>query len=109
MVANLLDVKLEDKQALLETFDLGQRLDRVRRQLALRGVRTDHDGLDRRQADPKGQHRQLPISAAAGPDGGGCCRGDVHQAILRADMVVDDDGGGGSDAIAHGDPSRSAS
>ncbi|HEY5899030.1 MAG TPA: endopeptidase La [Burkholderiales bacterium] len=29
MVANLLDVKLEDKQSLLETFDLGRRLDRV--------------------------------------------------------------------------------
>jgi ATP-dependent Lon protease len=29
MVANLLDVKLEEKQSLLETFDLGRRLDRV--------------------------------------------------------------------------------
>src|SRR5207237_10234119 len=29
MVGNLLDVKLEEKQALLETFDLKQRLDRV--------------------------------------------------------------------------------
>ncbi|TMH65452.1 MAG: AAA family ATPase, partial [Betaproteobacteria bacterium] len=29
MVGNLLDVKLEDKQALLETFDLKKRLDRV--------------------------------------------------------------------------------
>jgi len=36
MVANLLDVKLEEKQALLETFDLGRRLDRVLERLAER-------------------------------------------------------------------------
>jgi ATP-dependent Lon protease len=36
MVANLLDVKLEDKQQLLETFDLGTRLDRVLAMLAER-------------------------------------------------------------------------
>src|SRR6185295_13025904 len=36
MVANLLDVKLEDKQSLLETFDLGARLDRVIKMLSER-------------------------------------------------------------------------
>ena len=36
MVANLLDVKLEEKQALLETFDLGRRLDRVLERLGER-------------------------------------------------------------------------
>jgi ATP-dependent Lon protease len=36
MVANLLDVKTEDKQALLETFDLGERLDMVLARLAER-------------------------------------------------------------------------
>ena len=36
MVANLLDVKTEDKQALLETFDLGQRLDMVLKRLGER-------------------------------------------------------------------------
>src|SRR5213075_1443552 len=34
MVGNLLDVKLEDKQSLLETFDLGARLDRVIKMLS---------------------------------------------------------------------------
>jgi ATP-dependent Lon protease len=36
MVANLLDVKIEEKQLLLETFDLGRRLDRVLQLLAER-------------------------------------------------------------------------
>jgi ATP-dependent Lon protease len=36
MVGNLLDVKLEEKQALLETFDLGTRLDRVIKMLSER-------------------------------------------------------------------------
>ena len=36
MVGNLLDVKLEDKQQLLETFDLGTRLDRVIQMLSER-------------------------------------------------------------------------
>ena len=36
MVGNLLDVKLEDKQSLLETFDLGARLDRVIKMLSER-------------------------------------------------------------------------
>ncbi|HXI38203.1 MAG TPA: endopeptidase La, partial [Burkholderiales bacterium] len=36
MVANLLDVKLEEKQALPETFDLGRRLDRVLERLGER-------------------------------------------------------------------------
>src|SRR5438105_6758109 len=36
MVGNLLDVKLEDKQSLLETFDLGTRLDRVIKMLSER-------------------------------------------------------------------------
>ncbi|HYL89410.1 MAG TPA: endopeptidase La [Burkholderiales bacterium] len=36
MVGNLLDVKLEDKQGLLETFDLGTRLDRVIQMLSER-------------------------------------------------------------------------
>src|SRR5689334_2178690 len=36
MVGNLLDVKLEDKQALLETFDLRARLDKVLQMLAER-------------------------------------------------------------------------
>jgi ATP-dependent Lon protease len=80
MVANLLDVKTEDKQALLETFDLKRRLDRVLELLGERvgvlrvskeiGEKTKKE-FDSRQREHvlREQKRQIEKELGEGEDG----------------------------------------
>jgi len=99
MVANLLDVKNEDKQALLETFDLRRRLDKV---LALLGERVGvlrvskeigektKKEFDERQREHvlREQKRQIEKELGEGEEGNGEIA-ELKKAIEEADMPGD--------------------
>ncbi len=99
MVANLLDVKNEDKQALLETFDLRRRLDKV---LALLGERVGvlrvskeigektKKEFDERQREHvlREQKRQIEKELGEGEEGNGEIA-ELKKAIEEAGMPGD--------------------
>jgi ATP-dependent Lon protease len=99
MVANLLDVKTGDKQALLETFDLGQRLDKVLARLAERvgvlriskeiGDRIRKE-FDERQREHvlREQMRQIQKELGEGGEGAGELE-ELKKAIEDAGMPED--------------------
>ncbi len=82
MVANLLDVKNEDKQALLETFDLRRRLDKV---LALLGERV---GVLRVSKEIGEKKRQIEKELGEGEEGNGEIA-ELKKAIEEAGMPGD--------------------
>jgi len=99
MVANLLDVKLEEKQALLETFDLGRRLDRVIERLAERigvlrvskeiGEKTQKQFNERqREHVLREQKRQIEKELGEGENGDAEIAG-LKKAIEEAGMPED--------------------
>jgi len=99
MVANLLDVKTEEKQALLEAFDLGRRLDMVLERLAERvgvlriskeiGDKTKKE-FDERQREHvlREQMRQIQKELGEGEEGAGELE-ELKKAIADAGMPED--------------------
>ena len=99
MVANLLDIKNEDKQDLLETFDLKRRLDKVLEHLSERvgvlriskeiGDRTKKE-FDERQREHVLREQMRQIQKELGEDGEGAAELDeLKKAIEKAGMPED--------------------